>query len=68
MNELTIDSFLAYTIGIIVYFVGVNLNRRFELLRSYNIPEPVSGGLVAASATFLLCCVRRWARTTRLPY
>ena len=54
MTEITIDSFLAYTIGIVVYFVGVNLNRKFELLRSYNIPEPVTGGLVAATFTFLI--------------
>ena len=35
MTEVTIDSFLAHTLGIVVYFVGVHLNRRFQLLRSY---------------------------------
>ncbi len=54
VTEVTIDSFLAYTLGIVVFFVGVNLNRKFQVLRAYNIPEPVSGGLVAATATFLV--------------
>ncbi len=54
MNQITVDAFVAYTIGIIVYFVGVHLNRKFEALRQYNIPEPVSGGLIAAMITFLI--------------
>ena len=54
MKAVTIDSFLAYTLGIVVFFVGVHLNRRFDFLRAYNIPEPVSSGLVAASVTFLI--------------
>lgn len=54
MKAVTIDSFLAYTLGIAVFFVGVHLNRRFDCLRAYNIPEPVTGRLVAASVTFLI--------------
>lgn len=54
MKAVTIESFLAYTLGIVVFFVGVHLNRRFDVLRAYNIPEPVTGGLVAATATFLI--------------
>ena len=54
MKAVTIDSFLAYTLGIVVFFVGVHLNRRFDFLRAYNIPEPVTGGLVAASVTFAI--------------
>ena len=54
MKAVTIDSFLAYTRGIVVFFVGVHLNRRFDFLRAYNIPEPVTGGLVAASVTFAI--------------
>ncbi len=46
-----VDSFLAYTTGIVVFFVGMQLNRRVSILRSYNIPEPVTGGLLAALAT-----------------
>jgi ESS family glutamate:Na+ symporter len=43
-----IDGFLAYTIGIIVYFIGMMATDRIGFLRSYNIPEPVSGGILAA--------------------
>jgi len=35
--------------GIVVYFVGVLTTQRPKFLRSFNIPEPVSGGLIAAS-------------------
>ena len=52
MNEYTVDSFLAYTIGILVFFVGVHLNKRVAVLRDYNIPEPVTGGLIAALIVF----------------
>lgn len=47
-NVFTVESFLAYTIGILVFFVGMRLNKRIEFLRSYNIPEPVTGGIIAA--------------------
>lgn len=54
MTEIQIDSFVAYTLGIVVYFIGVHLNRKVAVLRAYNIPEPVSGGLVAALVTLAL--------------
>ena len=57
ISSINVDSFLAYTIGIVVFFVGVHLNRRVDFLRSYNIPEPVTGGLVAASITLFLYLV-----------
>lgn len=44
------DGFTSFNIGILVYFAGVYLNRRIGFLNRYNIPEPVSGGLLAASA------------------
>ena len=40
--------FLALTIGIVVFFVGVLITQRVSFLRTYNIPEPVTGGFVAA--------------------
>ncbi len=43
-----IPDFVAFTLGIVVYFVGARLTRRFAFLRDYNIPEPVSGGLAVA--------------------
>ncbi|MCG8435079.1 MAG: sodium/glutamate symporter [Gammaproteobacteria bacterium] len=54
MNSYVVDSFLTYTIGILVFFVGVHLNKRIAFLRNYNIPEPVTGGLLAALAVFLI--------------
>ena len=50
MNEniIPVDNFLAYTTGIVVYFVGMRLNRHVDFLRSFNIPEPVTGGILAA--------------------
>ena len=53
MTKITLEDLATYTLGIIVYFIGVHLNRRFKLLRDYNIPEPVSGGLLAAAVLFL---------------
>ena len=46
--------FLAVTVGIIVYFLGVEITRRVELLRRFNIPEPVTGGFLAALAIWLV--------------
>ncbi len=51
---ITVESFVAYTAGIVVFFLGMRLNRRFEILRAYNIPEPVTGGLLAALTTLIL--------------
>jgi ESS family glutamate:Na+ symporter len=49
-HVLHVRPFLAVTAGIVVLFVGKALNRRFALLREYNIPEPVSGGLLFSIA------------------
>jgi len=53
-NLIELDSFLAYTIGIIVYFVGLKMTSRIEFLRSYNIPEPVTGGILASLTALLI--------------
>lgn len=54
MREFIVDDFLTYTLGILVYFIGVHINRRITWLRHYNIPEPVTGGLIATLFTFLI--------------
>ncbi|MGH1484660.1 MAG: sodium/glutamate symporter [Cellvibrionaceae bacterium] len=54
MNTFVIDDFLTYTLGILVFFIGVHINRRVNFLRYYNIPEPVTGGLLATLFTFLI--------------
>jgi ESS family glutamate:Na+ symporter len=46
--ELVAPDFLALTIGIVVFFVGVLITQRVEFLRRYSIPEPVTGGFIAA--------------------
>ncbi|MBS8261289.1 sodium/glutamate symporter [Roseibium polysiphoniae] len=51
---LTIGEFASFNIAIIVYFLGVRLNAVFPLLNSYNIPEPVSGGLLVASLALVV--------------
>ena len=43
---LSIDSFFAVTLGIIVLFVGKRLNDTIGFLREFSIPEPVTGGLL----------------------
>lgn len=43
---LQIDTFLTVTIGIIVVFVGKRINDSLQFLREFNIPEPVTGGLL----------------------
>ncbi|KDC50015.1 sodium/glutamate symporter [Pseudoalteromonas fuliginea] len=48
MNVINVDSFLTYTIAIIVFFVGIYLTKKITFLRNFNIPEPVTGGLIAA--------------------
>ena len=47
-RELVAPDFLALTVGIVVFFVGVLITQRVEFLRRYSIPEPVTGGFVAA--------------------
>ncbi len=43
--------FLTFTIAIVVFFVGAGLNRWIGPLRRWNIPEAVTGGLLAAIVT-----------------
>src|SRR6201987_4416873 len=47
-NSLVVPDFLTLTLGLLVYFVGVIVTQRVAFLRNYNIPEPVSGGFLAA--------------------
>ena len=47
-EPIQIEAFGAFTLGIIVYFLGARLTARHPILQRYSIPEPVSGGLFAA--------------------
>ncbi|MCD6188555.1 MAG: hypothetical protein J7K09_10365, partial [Desulfuromusa sp.] len=43
---LHFGSFFVATLGIIVLFVGKRLNETIGFLRTFSIPEPVTGGLL----------------------
>ena len=53
-GQIVVERFLVTTIAIVVFFAGMHLNRRVRLLSDYNIPEPVTGGLLAAVIIFVL--------------
>ncbi|MEP9352500.1 sodium/glutamate symporter [Xanthobacter sp. KR7-65] len=46
-----VPGLLTFTIAILVYFLGAGLNGSIAPVRRWNIPEAVSGGIVAALAT-----------------
>jgi glutamate:Na+ symporter, ESS family len=60
-NTLVAPDFLALTLGLAVYFIGVIVTRNVAFLRSYNIPEPVTGGFIAAVLLWVLHAVTGWA-------
>jgi hypothetical protein len=45
--------FLTFTISVVVFFVGAGLNRWIAPLLRWNIPEAVTGGLLAALVTLV---------------
>ncbi len=49
-----IPAFITVTLGFAVYLAGSEINDRIEALRRYNIPEPVTGGLLASLAFLIL--------------
>jgi glutamate:Na+ symporter, ESS family len=52
MTTIETPGFLTFTIAIVVFFLGAGLNQTVGPLKRWNIPEAVSGGLVAALVTF----------------
>ncbi len=54
---LTVGPFLAVTVAIVALFLGRAMTARFALLRDWNIPEPVTGGLIFAALTALVYLV-----------
>ncbi|WP_201402352.1 sodium/glutamate symporter [Kaistia sp. 32K] len=61
MTTVAVPGFLSLTIAIVVFFVGTGLNHSIAPLRRWNIPEAVTGGLLAALATL---CAYRFFDTT----
>jgi glutamate:Na+ symporter, ESS family len=53
MTTVETPGLLTFTISIVVFFVGAGLNRLVAPLRRWNIPEAVTGGLLAAVATLI---------------
>lgn len=43
-----VPNFLTATLGFAVFLAGAETNARFDILRRFNIPEPVTGGLAMA--------------------
>ena len=43
---MEINAFQSFNLGILVLFVGKYLNGKSQFLRKFNIPEPVTGGLL----------------------
>ena len=56
-DSILVPSFVAFTIGMVVYFVGDRLTRRSSFLRNYNIPEPVTGGFAVALLVWALFAI-----------
>lgn len=54
MTPLALDPIEAATLAFLVYLTGAAITRRVAPLRDFNIPEPVTGGLIAAVAFLLV--------------
>ncbi len=48
METLELESFLSFTLAIVLLFLGKLALQKSELLRRYSIPEPVIGGFLCA--------------------
>ena len=53
MTTVQVPGLLTFTIAIVVFFIGAGLNRVVKPLQRWNIPEAVTGGLLAAAATLI---------------
>ncbi len=56
-QPIVIVNFMTFTLGIMVYFSGRLLTQRVGFLREYNVPEPVTGGILASLLTLALFLV-----------
>ena len=65
-SALALDNFTTFTIGILVYFSGMLLNRRVAFLREFNVPEPVTGGIIASLLALLYFSISNVAITYTL--
>ncbi|WP_395666031.1 sodium/glutamate symporter [Methylocella sp.] len=52
MKLIEVSGLLTFTLAILVFFLGAGVNDLVPALRRWNIPKAVTGGLIAALATF----------------
>ncbi|HWL53241.1 MAG TPA: sodium/glutamate symporter [Chthoniobacteraceae bacterium] len=52
--SINLNAFVSFTLAIVLYFLGRDLNQRIAVLRRYSIPEPVAGGLFCAVCVSLI--------------
>lgn len=52
--DYQLDAFMTIVIAVLVLLVGYVCVHKLSILKKYNIPEPVAGGLVAAIVTYIL--------------
>ncbi|CUH87648.1 Glutamate permease [Phaeobacter sp. CECT 5382] len=57
---ITIPDFISVTLGFAVFLLGAMLNDRLAVLRRFNIPEPVTGGLAIAAVVMLIYHLSGW--------
>ncbi len=60
MEPILINAFISVNVAFLVYLLGAYLTRNVAVLRDFNIPEPVSGGLLAAILTMAIFVI--WDR------
>ncbi len=59
-NVINIDNFVTLTLGIIVLFIGIKITAYVSFFQKYNIPEPVTGGIIASLIGLLLYLIFGW--------
>lgn len=54
MLQIAMPDFMAITFGLVTYLVGEAINTRVAILHRFNIPDPVTGGLLFALGFYAL--------------
>ncbi|MBP7243310.1 sodium/glutamate symporter [Amaricoccus sp.] len=54
MTQIQFPDFMSIIFGLIAFLLGESINSRVGFLRRFNIPDPVTGGLLLALAFFAL--------------
>ena len=52
--DYQLNAFMTIVIAVLVLLIGYFFFHKMSILKKYNIPEPVAGGLVAAVVTYIL--------------